>query len=139
MGRRSIQKKESEIAGFSRERIDKTVLKGILSEYIEIYQGFDKENERKVNQLIFGSIVSHLKGGEPSGDFEILIRGDGLIKKTWDGQKAKENQVRQVRTPGSFGSAGRTRIPQRARDFVPIKSIGTQPATRSHKTKRGPQ
>ena len=85
-----------------------TVLKQMLSEYVELYQTYTPEQKRRINHLIFGGIDSNFKGDEVSGDLEILIRGDGTIRKTWEEFK-KENQVTTVRTPGSLGSASRAR------------------------------
>ena len=66
------------------------------------------EQKKRLNHALFSGIVSFIKRGEDKGEIEIKIRGDGSLKRTWEDLK-KENQVRQVRTPGSFGSASRTR------------------------------
>jgi len=66
------------------------------------------QQKRRLNHALFSGIVSFIKRGEDKGEIEIKIRGDGSLKRTWEDLK-KENQVRQVRTPGSLGSASRTR------------------------------
>jgi hypothetical protein len=62
------------------------------------------QQKRRLNHALFSGIVSFIKRGEDKGEIEIKIRGDGSLKRTWEDLK-KENQVRQVRTPGSLGSA----------------------------------
>jgi hypothetical protein len=62
------------------------------------------QQKRRLNHALFSGIVSFIKRGEDKGEIEIKIRGDGSLKRTWEDLK-KENQVRQVRTPGSLTSA----------------------------------
>ena len=57
-----------------------------------------------MNHLIFAAIISHFKLGEKSGELKIQIRGNGVLKKTWDDLK-NVNQI--VRTSDGFGSAGK--------------------------------
>ena len=67
------------------------------------------QQKRRLNHALFSGIVSFIKRGEDKGEIEIKIRGDGSLKRTWEDLK-KENQVRQVRTPGSLGSARATDV-----------------------------
>ncbi len=103
-----IRQKEKALERVKTGKVDATVLKQMLSEYVELYQTYTPEQKRRVNHFVFGGIVSNFKRDEVSGDLEILIRGAGTIRKTWEEFK-KENQVTTVRTPGSLGSASRAR------------------------------
>ena len=103
-----IRQKEKALERVQSGKVDVAVLKQMMSEYVELYQTYTPEQKRRVNHLIFGSIISNFKRDDESGDLEILIRGDGTIRKTWEEFK-KENQVATVRTPGSLGSASRAR------------------------------
>ena len=87
------------------------------------------QQKRRLNHALFSGIVSFIKRGEDKGEIEIKIRGDGSLKRTWEDLK-KENQVRQVRTPGSFCSASRTRtcnpaVTVDSGTFVPVRTISS--------------
>jgi len=71
-----------------------------------LYDTFDKDQKRQLNQILLSAIISFLKRGTIEGGLELRIRGNGAIRKTWEDMK-KGNLI--VRTSGSLGSASRTR------------------------------
>ncbi len=81
-------------------------MQGMLSDFLSLYETFDKDRKRQLNQILFSAIISFFKRGTTEGELELRIRGNGVIKKTWEDIK-KGNPI--VRTSGSLGSASRTR------------------------------
>jgi hypothetical protein len=67
-----------------------------------MYETFNKDQKRQLNQILFSAIISFFKRRTTEGDLELRIRGNGVIKKTWEDIK-KGNPM--VRTSGSLGSA----------------------------------
>jgi hypothetical protein len=82
--RNLIRQKEKAMERVKIGNADVLVLKQMLSEYVELYHSYTPEQKRRINHLIFGGIVSNFKRNEVTGDLEILIRGDGTIRKTWE-------------------------------------------------------
>lgn len=105
----SIQQKERGKERILATDIDAPVLQEVLSEYSRVYDKIEKEEKRRLNHLIFEGITSYFKRGETTGTMEIQIRGNGVLKRTWEELK-KQNQVAMVRTPGDYGSAANTGI-----------------------------
>ena len=86
-----------------------------MSNFLRLYDGFEKEEKRRLNHLIFAAITSTFERGETTGEIEIQIRGNGALKRTWEDLK-KVNQAAMVRTSGGYGST------DRARTCIPTKS-----------------
>jgi hypothetical protein len=59
------------------------------------------EQKRWLNHPLFSGMASFIKRVADRGEIEIMICGGGSLKWSWDDLN-KENQVRQVRTPGSL-------------------------------------
>ncbi len=101
-----ISKLEREREKVNAGKVDKQTIKNLMSEYSNLYHRFEKEQKKQLNQILFSAIISFLKRGTKEGEIELRIRGNGAIRKRWDDIK---KGIPVVRTPGSLGSAGKTR------------------------------
>jgi hypothetical protein len=127
--REKLQKAEQSLENRKDAKFDPDLLKRYLNDFTRIYEKMPLEQKRRLNHALFSGIVSFIKRGEDKGEIEIKIRGDGSLKRTWKDLQ-KENQVRQVRTPGSFGSASRTRtcnpaVTVDSGTFIPVRTISS--------------
>ena len=99
--------------------MDRTAMQGILTDYLSLYETFDKDHKRQLNQILFSVIISYLKAGSTEGEIELRIRGNGVITKAWEDIK-KGNQ--KVRTSGSLGFARHTKTQTALCSTPPSKS-----------------
>jgi len=134
--REEIQKAERSIEDKKDARFDPDRLKGYLSDFTRVYEKMPLEKKRRLNHALFSGIVSYIKRGEDKGEIEIKLRGDGSLKRTWEDLK-KENQVRQVRAPGSLGSARHTITQTSFCSESPWKSTILSTEGRSFRCRRG--
>jgi hypothetical protein len=104
----SIREKELQLEKIDDSNVDSTVLRDLMVDFIPLYGNLPKEEKKRLSHLIFAGITSNFKRGETTDEIEIQIRGNGVLKRTWEDLK-KVNQVAMVRTPGVIGSTGRAR------------------------------
>ena len=111
-----IADKKIKIEQIKNSKIDKKILKNILSEFSSIYSNISIDQKKRLNHLIFSEVVSYFKKNENDGIIEIKLRGDGKIDKKWS-QIKNANCKPTVRTSDVFGSARAPKL----RTFYPLK------------------
>jgi hypothetical protein len=102
--RDQVRVRERQLEKVSLESVDGEVLRDVMADFLRMFPTMEKEQKRRLNQVIFASITSFFERGKTDGHLDFHIRGNGTLQKTWDEMKNP-----QVRTSGGFGSASRTR------------------------------
>jgi site-specific DNA recombinase len=99
-----VRVRERQLEKVSLQSVDGEILRDVMSKFLQIFPAMEKEQKRRLNQVIFASITSYFERGKTDGHLDFHIRGNGTLQKTWEDMKNP-----QVRTSGGFGSASRTR------------------------------
>jgi chromosome segregation ATPase len=99
-----IRTRESSRDLAANQKINKTELKKLLTDYVNIYEELSQEEKIRFNKLLFEEITSFFNKNEEDGKIVIKMRGDGKLEKSWNKIK-NANKLTLVRTSDGLGSA----------------------------------